>query len=102
MHKQPWPEAEAVAALAGGADAALVDDVSAVLTGVRKAKSEAQASMRAEIESATVTAPATQAARLRAASGDIRAAGRIAALAIDDADGPISVAVVLAPTGEPA
>ena len=102
VHRQPWPDADAVAALAGDVDAALVDDVAAVLTGVRKAKSEAQASMRAEIESATVWAPAGQAARLRAAAADIRAAGRIAALAVDDADGPLSVAVVLAPSGEPA
>ena len=102
VHRQPWPNADAVAALAGDADAALVDDVAAVLTGVRKAKSEAQASMRAEIATAEITAPAGQAARLAAAAADIRAAGRIADLTVTGGDGPLSVAVVLAPSGEPA
>ena len=53
VHRQPWPSADAVAALAGDADAALVDDVAAVLTGVRKAKSEMKASMRADVATAT-------------------------------------------------
>jgi valyl-tRNA synthetase len=102
VHRQVWPDADAVAALAGGADAALVDDVATVLTGVRKAKSEAQASMRAEVATATVTAPAAQVARLGAAAADIKAAGRIAELAFAEADGPIAVSAVLAPAQETA
>jgi valyl-tRNA synthetase len=96
VHRQAWPQADAVAALAGGAEAALVDDVAAVLTGVRKAKSEAQASMRADVASATVTGSAVQIGRLTLASDDIRAAGRIADLVLTEADGPITVTAVLA------
>ncbi len=96
VHRQPWPDAADVATLAGDADARLVDDVAAALTGVRKAKSEAQASMRAEIATAVVTAPAEQAARLRSAGDDIKAAGRITALDVLDGEGPVTVTAVLA------
>ncbi|MHB1067651.1 MAG: valine--tRNA ligase, partial [Candidatus Nanopelagicales bacterium] len=100
VHRQPWPDAAGIEVLAGGADAALVDDVSTVLSLVRKAKSEAKASMRAPIDSAVVTAPADQAARLRTASGDLAATGSIAGLGIVDGTGPMDVRVVLA--GQPA
>jgi valyl-tRNA synthetase len=63
---------------------------------VRKAKSEVKASMRADVATATVRAPAAQAARLRLAAADICAAGRIASLTITDADGPIDVVAELA------
>jgi valyl-tRNA synthetase len=96
VHLQSWPDAGAVTALAGDGDAALVDDVAAVLTGVRKAKSEMKASMRADVSTATVTAPTVQAARLRTAAGDICAVGRIASLTITEAEGPIEVVAELA------
>jgi valyl-tRNA synthetase len=100
IHRHPWPDAEAVAALAGDGDPALLVDVAAVLTAVRKAKSEVKASMRADVSAATVSAPAPNAARLRTAAADISAAGRIARLAISDADGPIDVVVELAAADE--
>ena len=96
VHRQPWPDADAVAALAADGDPALVDDVAAVLTLVRKAKSEAKASMRADVTTATITGPAEQLARIRGAADDLKAAGRIADLAFVDGDGPIAVEVVLA------
>ncbi len=96
IHRQPWPDSDAIATLASGADAALVDDVAAVLTLVRKVKSDAKASMRADISSATITAPAPVAARVRTAAADIRAAGRIAELDVVEGDA-IDVAAVLAP-----
>ncbi|MHB1163792.1 MAG: valine--tRNA ligase [Candidatus Nanopelagicales bacterium] len=96
VHRQPWPDAAGIEVLAGGADAALVDDVSTVLGLVRKAKSVAKASMRAPVDSAVVTAPADQAARLRTASGDLAATGSIAGLGIVDGTGPMDVRVVLA------
>ena len=67
-----------------------------MLTGVRKAKSEAQASMRADVATATVTAPAATAARIREAADDIRAAGRIADLDIIESEGTLAVRAVLA------
>ena len=96
LHRQSWPSADQISALAADGDPALIDDVAAVLTGVRKAKSEAKASMRADVTTATVTASAAQITRLAAAAGDIQAAGRIAELVFVDGSGPISVQAVLA------
>jgi len=60
----------------------LIDDVAAVLTLVRRAKSDAKASMRADISTATVTAPPDALARIDLARADIAAAGRIADLSL--------------------
>jgi valyl-tRNA synthetase len=68
-----------------------------VLAAVRKAKSDAKQSMRADVETATVTAPADRGALVEAARADLAAAGRIAELLITAGDGPLAVAVVLAP-----
>jgi valyl-tRNA synthetase len=96
VHRQPWPDAAELRAVAGDADAAAVDDIAAVLTLVRKAKSEAKVSMRAEVASAVITAEADAVERLSAAEGDLKAAGRIHELSLIAAEGPIQVEVVLA------
>jgi valyl-tRNA synthetase len=96
IHRQPWPDAGVITALAGGADAALVDDVATVLTGVRKVKSDAKASMRADITSATITAPVEQLTRIRQAADDIRAAGRIAELSFVEGNAGVTVEAMLA------
>jgi valyl-tRNA synthetase len=67
---------------------------------VRKAKSDAKQSMRAGVESATVTAPADRVALVEAARGDLVDAGRIAALSVVAGDGPLTVDVVLAEVPE--
>ncbi len=96
IHRSPWPDHAALATLAGDADAALVDDAAAVLTLVRKVKSEAKASMRADVATAVITASADQVARLQSAAADLTAVGRIADLTFVEGDGPIDVSVVLA------
>ena len=95
MHRSAWPTIEGLAF--EGADADLITDLAAVLTQVRKAKSEAGASMKAEVSTAVITAPAASAARLALAEGDIKAVGRIAELSFADG-AQIDVAVTLAPT----
>ena len=97
IHRQQWPDADAIAALAGDADPALVEDMAAALTLVRKVKSDAKVSMRADISTATVTAPADQAARLRLAAGDLAAAGRIADLQVSEGGTAVDVTAELAP-----
>jgi valyl-tRNA synthetase len=74
--------------------------VAAALAGVRKAKSDAKVSMRADVSSATVTAPAEQVPLVEAARGDLVDAGRIASLSLVAGEGPLSVDVVLAPPAE--
>ena len=99
IHRAAWPEYTHLEALAQGADAALIDDVAEVLTQVRKVKSDAKASMRAEISSATVAAPDAQGERIALAAADIKAAGRITELSISSGD-QLRVAATLAPVTE--
>ncbi|SFP74803.1 valyl-tRNA synthetase [Geodermatophilus dictyosporus] len=97
VHRAPWPSA---AELPGGGDPAVLPVVAAALAGVRKAKSDAKVSMRADVSSATVTAPEAQVPLVEAARGDLTDAGRIAALTVVAGEGPLSVDVVLAPPAD--
>ena len=97
VHRAPWPVASELPA---GGDPAVVTAAAEALAGVRKAKSDAKQSMRADVESATVTAPEAQVALVEAIRGDLVDAGRIASLSIVAGEGPLSVDVVLAPVPE--
>jgi valyl-tRNA synthetase len=74
VHRQPWPAAQELPA---GGDAELLATVAIVLSGLRKAKSEAKVSMRTEVSRAVVSAPDLTLQDLRAAGADLRAAGRV-------------------------
>jgi len=104
IHRAPWPSADELRAVAE-ADAASPGDepdpavlavAAAVLGEVRKAKSEARRSMRADVAVATVTDTAPRLALLALASSDVRSAGRIAELRTVEGDA-LAVAVELAP-----
>jgi valyl-tRNA synthetase len=97
VHRAPWP---AATELPAGGDPAVVSVVATALAGVRKAKSDAKVSMRADVESATVTAPAEQVALVEAARSDLVEAGRIASLAVVAGEAPLAVDVVLAGPAE--
>jgi len=53
--------------------------------------------MRADVETATVTAPAPQVQVVEAARADLIDAGRIQTLSVEPGDGELTVDVVLAP-----
>jgi valyl-tRNA synthetase len=74
----------------------MLDVVAAVLGDVRRAKSDAKASMRTEVTRAEVKAPTEQVALLEQARGDLAAVGRIAKLDLVDGASEISVTVELA------
>jgi valyl-tRNA synthetase len=93
VHRALWPTATE---LPRGGDPAVVEVVAEALAGVRKAKSDAKVSMRADVSEATVTAPAVQVPLVEAARGDLTDAGRIAALSVVAGSGPLTVEVVLA------
>jgi valyl-tRNA synthetase len=97
VHRAAWPVASELPA---DGDPAVVTAAAEALAGVRKAKSDAKQSMRAEVETATVTAPAEQVPLVEAARSDLVDSGRIATLSVVAGDGPLSVAVVLAPIPE--
>jgi valyl-tRNA synthetase len=96
IHRSEWPRADSVRRLAADGDPSLVDDVAEVLTLVRKAKSEAKVSMKADVSMATISAPPERVSRLEAAREDLAATGRIADLRFVERSGPIDVAVTLA------
>ncbi|HEY0258296.1 MAG TPA: class I tRNA ligase family protein, partial [Lacisediminihabitans sp.] len=71
VHLAEWPTAEAEAEPSG-----LLTLVGAALIGVRRAKTDAKASQKTEVVSATITGPAL----LREAIDDLKAVGRIGRL----------------------
>jgi valyl-tRNA synthetase len=93
VHRAAWPVA---AELPSSGDPAVVTATAAALAGVRKAKSDAKVSMRADVATATVTAPAAQVPLIEAGRTDLVDAGRIAQLSVQPGDGELSVEVVLA------
>jgi valyl-tRNA synthetase len=97
VHRAPWP---VPSELPAGGDPAVVSAAAEALAGVRKAKSDAKQSMRADVETATVIAPEEQVARIEAARSDLTDAGRIATLSVVAGDAPLTVDVVLAPPAE--
>ena len=97
VHRASWPAPDALTDIAGQADPAILGAVGAALAGVRKAKSQAKVGMRADVQSAVLTGPPATLEQIRLASGDLIAAGRIAALDYQPAETFAVRDVVLAP-----
>lgn len=91
VHRAAWPDASALREHAG--DAAVLATASEAIAAVRRAKSQAKLSMRAEISKATVAAPRATLDHFAAAEADVRAAGRIGAVEVRDGEGPLRVEV---------
>jgi valyl-tRNA synthetase len=87
IHLASWPEHR-------GADSAigLLPAVSAALIGIRRAKTDAKASQKTEVLSATLAGPAI----LATAADDLKAVGRIAELTFVEADEIAVTEIVLA------
>ncbi len=92
VHGEPWP----VAVDADG-DVSILPVISDVLARVRRTKTEAKLSQRAEVERLLVGGTPIAVAALRAVEADLREAGSIAAVEYDDRDGAdLHCAVTLA------
>jgi valyl-tRNA synthetase len=80
VHRASWPAAVALGSGAAGGvgDASVLATAAAVLGQIRKAKSEAKVSMRAEAARVVVRGPGDAADAVRASEGDLRAAGNVA------------------------
>ncbi|MCY4294220.1 MAG: valine--tRNA ligase [Acidimicrobiaceae bacterium] len=99
VHVSAWPTAERLRASAGGATAAPSMLAAAVLSAVRRAKSEAKRPLRTEVLRAAVTDTPERLRVLESVAGDVRAAGRISDLiTVEGAE--LSVAVELARADE--
>ena len=95
VHRARWPESGELAAGEGG-DPLVLDMAADVLRALRKAKSEAKVSQRAGVELLVVRNTPARLAALRAAEGDLRDAGSVADLRLEEADSP-GIDVTLAP-----
>jgi valyl-tRNA synthetase len=82
IHRAPWPSRGELPAREG--DPLVLETASAALGEVRKAKTAAQASMRAEVARARVLDTAPRLAALKEAAADVREAGRIAELSLEE------------------
>ncbi|MER5181190.1 valine--tRNA ligase [Streptomyces sp. NPDC002896] len=95
VHRAAWPDADRLRGLADGVDESLLDTASDVIASIRKAKSEAQVSMRTEVTKAVVTASRSDLDRFARVARDVRAAGRIGAVELWEENGPLAVRVIL-------
>ena len=92
IHRASWPEAGSLRAMAGdgasaggGVSPLLV--AAEVLGRIRKAKSDAKVSMRADVATVTVHDTSDRLAALALADGDVRDAGKVAELVTGTLDG---------------
>jgi valyl-tRNA synthetase len=76
IHRSAWPSTDDLVAFASD-DVTVYPAAAAVLGEIRKAKSEAKRSMRTEVVSAVVHAPAELLRALQPALDDVRDAGRV-------------------------
>jgi len=95
VHQATWPDASELAQLAGTHDPLITDVCRDVLREVRRAKSEAKTSMRAEVASVMVSDSPERLAALAASTADLAEAGVIASFETTVAES-FSVAVELA------
>jgi len=96
VHRAAWPVADELRGPAGdGADPGVLEVAAAVLGEVRKAKTVAQVSMRAEVARCLVRDTPVRLAALTAVAADVCDAGRIADLCTEESDS-FSVEVELA------
>jgi valyl-tRNA synthetase len=77
VHRGTWPEAGELRRLAADGDPALLDLAATVITAVRKAKSEARLSMRADVAGIRIEADDGTLARVRRVLADLQSAGRV-------------------------
>jgi valyl-tRNA synthetase len=80
VHRSSWPTPEELNAGLDSSNIDLLELASQALFGTRKAKSDAKASMKADVVSANLVAPKEMISRLELLSPDLKAAGRIAEL----------------------
>ncbi|MCL9758079.1 valine--tRNA ligase [Frankia sp. AiPa1] len=96
VHRSPWPDAAEIRKLADSGRADLLDAVGMALAGVRKAKSTAKVSMKAEVTEARVAGDPDVIALVEAAAADLRSAGGIRELTLTPTTGNLTVDVTLA------
>ena len=77
IHRSAWPEASELEGFTQGQSATMLKTASEALMGVRKAKSDQQLSMKAEITSLKINAPEEKLKELKQLEADLRSVGKI-------------------------
>ncbi len=83
IHRSRWPMAGPLRAAAGQADQAVLDVADEALSEIRRAKTEAKVSLRAEVERATVTDTHERLSLIEAITADLKDAGKINELVLE-------------------
>jgi valyl-tRNA synthetase len=90
VHRSAWPaDAEL-----GDGDPGLLTAVASALAGIRGAKSQAKVSQRTPVLRAVVRGPAADLGRIRSGADDLRAAGRVTDLRLEESGEQVEVAEV--------
>jgi valyl-tRNA synthetase len=100
IHRSTWPTVEELTVGLDASNHGLLELASTALVGIRKAKSDAKASMKAEVLSATMQAPTAVLTSIRVFERDLKGVGRIEDLAYAEAEDVAVVDVVLKPVEE--
>jgi valyl-tRNA synthetase len=95
VHASPWPTLKELPTLEVIGAGSTYGPVCEVLEAIRRAKSSAKVSQRADVASVTVRAPAEFLAAVALGEGDLRAAGAVASLVTRE-EIELSVDVILA------
>ncbi|THG28678.1 valine--tRNA ligase [Naasia lichenicola] len=95
VHQAAWP---VPGTLPETADTALLKLASAALIGIRRAKTEAKASQKTLVTSATISGPEDQVALLQLAEGDLKAVGKIGDLSFERGTDLAVTGIVLEPS----
>lgn len=77
VHRQPWPSADDLRAMAAGADPAVLEVTSDVLKEVRRAKTEGKVSLKTPVARLHVKDTAARLEALAAARDDLVSAGKV-------------------------
>ena len=81
IHLSNWPQVSELDSFTQGATPSMLRTASEVLMRVRKAKSDQQLSMKAEITSLKINAPEEKLLELKQLEADLRSVGKIGAIA---------------------
>jgi len=99
IHRAPWPTPDGLRDAAADGDPVVYDEAAAVLSEVRKAKTEAKRSLRWAVDRVVVADSHARIEALRLAADDLRESGNVAELELTTSD-EASITVTLAPPDE--
>ena len=86
IHRSTWPQSSELDNFTQGQSASMLNTASEALMGVRKAKSDQQLSMKAEITSLTINAPEAKLNELKQIEADLSSVGKIEKISFEAGD----------------